>query len=408
MAFHPEQHRPDFPILDQRIGGRPPIYLDSACISLKPTQVVEASNEYYTKACGCHGRVLHTFGRQVTERYDAARKAVAKFINAASPEEVVFTRNSTEGLNLVTSGLPLRPGNTILLSDIEHNSNLLACQRVSEESGVGTRVFSTNEDTTFSWVLFEEAFTEDVKLVSILATSNLSGVRFPVEKIAAECRARGVPILVDAAQTATSEEIDVRAWGVDFLVFSLHKMPGPSGVGVLYGRRERLDGLDGLVVGGETVSDVTYNSHTLVEGPGRFEAGLQNYAGIFGVEAALEYVKGIGLPAIHEHKVRLNGILTEELVKIDGLSIIGPEDPAMRGGILNFTLDGFSPHDLSELLDRTAGVMVRSGKMCVHSWYNVDRKPDSVRVSLYLYNTEEECRVFLEHLGELARHFRRG
>ncbi len=403
-----EKVRQDFPILQQKIHGRSPVYLDTACMSLKPVHVLNAIRSYYLNYTSCHGRVFHRFGRLVTERYDAARERFRRFLNAAKSKEIVFVRNTTEGINLVARGFPFSTGDVVLTSDIEHNSNLLPWQRLVKETGVELRIFKTNADTTFNLESFEAALAQgNVRMVAVTAQSNLSGVSFPVNEIVKKSHKTGAVVLIDAAQAVPSNSVDVRKLAVDFLVFSVHKMMGPTGIGVLYGKEESLNKLAPLVTGGETIKDTTYTGSVPAELPDRFEAGLQNYAGVIGAAAAVDYLTERCLADLKKHETQLNAIMTEEVLKIPGVRILGPVEPERRNGLLNFSIEDLEAHDLARLLDEIDFIMVRAGKQCVHSWFNATGAPDSLRASVYAYNTVDEAALFGRRVRELAKHLRK-
>jgi cysteine desulfurase/selenocysteine lyase len=372
---------------------------------MAPVPVVRAVEEYWYSFPSCHGRAAHAFARRTTDRYDEARRKVQRLVRARHPEEVVFTRNATEGINWLAASLPFEPGDTVLASDLEHNSNLLPWQRLAARRGVRHRVFATRPDGTFDAAAFEAALDASTRLVTVTMTSNVTGTSLPVERIVETARGRGVPVLVDAVQALAARRVDVQALGVDFAVMSLHKAYGPTGVGILYCRRDWFEHLEPPLVGGGTVDDSTYESSTPAPLPERFEAGLQNYAGVVGAGAAAEFLSAFGERALAAHQLRLNAEATEGLSRIPGVSILGPADPALRGSIVNFTVAGMPSHDVARLLDSASGVMVRSGKHCCHSWYNARGIGDSVRASFGVYNDAADVRRLLDGVRELARFF---
>jgi len=402
-----ERLRRDFPPLQETSRGRPVVYFDNACMTLKPTPVLDAMQAYYRTSPGCHGRSNHLFGRRTTEAYDGARKRLQRFLGAARPHEVIFTRNATEAINLVASGLGLGVGDVVLTSDVEHNSNLLPWQRLAKRSGVRHRVVPGRPDTTFDLDAYAGLLREGgVKLVSVLHTSNLSGVTFPVDDVVELAHRHGAQVLLDAAQAPLTHALDVKRWGVDYLALSAHKMLGPTGFGLLYARADRQAGLEPLLVGGETVQDTTYVSSEPAPAPDRFEAGLQDYAGAVGAAAAADYVQKLDPAAIRRHVVALNARATHALLALDRVQLVGPADPALRGSVLTFVAEGMRSEDLARVLDEGAGIMVRFGKHCVHSWFNARKVPDTVRVSFGPYNTPDEVDLFVEHVTRVLRHFR--
>ena len=391
--------RQDFPQLRRSIKGKPPIYLDSACTSLRPEPVIQAIADYQRRAPVCHGRAYHRFGRDATEAYAAARHAAAQFVGAAADDEIVFVRNTTEGLNLVASCLELGPGDVVLTTDMEHNSNLLPWQRLARQGITHERL---TVDPALPGGIDLHALRArlawhagKLKLVSMFQVSNLTGVELPTAQICREAHDHGALVLVDGAQSVTTRAVDVQQLGADFFAFSLHKMFGPSGIGVLWGRRAALARLRPFILGGETIEDVTYEEPTMAPVPARFEAGVSNVEGAVGARAAIQYLQGIGVQRMARHVHQLNRQATEGLQHFSRVQLLGPADPAQRGSILNFHVRGLDSKALAGLLDRQQNIMVRYGKQCVHAWYNSHQIPESVRVSFGIYNTPEEIETLL-------------
>ncbi len=398
--------RSDFPVLNEGINGKKIVYFDNACMSLRPNQVVESMNEYYYKYPGCAGRSAHKIGEMVTENYDNSRERIGKFIGTDDQNEVVFTRNTTESINLVANSLDFEKGDVVITTDREHNSNLLPWQLLSDKKGIGHEIIYSKEDMTFDLAEFERRVDmagDRLKLVSMVHTSNLDGYTLPLDDIIKITHDAGAIVLVDGAQSVPHKSIDVDKQDIDFLAFSGHKMMGPSGIGVLYGKYELLDSMSPFLIGGDTVKNTTYDSCVMMNPPEKFEAGLQNYAGAIGLAAAVDYLEGIGLDNINKHEIKLNNIITDGIRDIKGLEIIGPADPELRGGIISFTIDGIFPHDIAIMLDDISNIMIRSGAHCVHSWFNAHAMNGSARASLYAYNTEEEVELFVEKLKEISQ-----
>jgi cysteine desulfurase/selenocysteine lyase len=394
--------REDFPALQRKIGGKPIVYFDNACMSFKPNQVLEAMEEYYKEFPACAGRSIHRLSSMVEERMEDSRKKVQKHIGAKKSGEVIFTRNTTEGLNLVSRSLGLEKGDVVLTSDREHNSNLIPWHLLAGNRGVVHRVVRSNPDGTFSLEGFEKSLGRDVRLVSIVHTSNLDGYTLPVKEIIKISHDNGSLVMLDGAQAMPHSDVNVRGLDADFYAFSGHKMLGPTGTGVLYGKEKLLKKLNPFMVGGETVEYSTYEGHRFLDPPQRFEAGLQDYAGIIGLGAAVKYLEKVGKDNISKHEKNLNGVITSGISDTPGLRIIGPQDPGMRGGIISFTIDGIEYHDIAMLLDNNANIMIRSGQHCVHSWFHANRIKGSARASLYLYNTGEEAERFIEELKKVS------
>jgi cysteine desulfurase/selenocysteine lyase len=387
--------RQDFPVFDKGIT-----YMDSACMSLKPRQVLWAMNEYYNEYPACVGRSNHRLGERAKNAYEEARKTMAKFI-CAKPEEIIFTRNTTEGINLVAHSLELKKGDAVLGTDKEHNSNLVPWQLLSAR-GVRHAVVRSKDDNTFDMDKFTALLKKNVRLVSMVHTSNLDGVTNPAREIVKAAHDNGSLVLLDCAQSAPHKEIDVGRIGADFIAFSGHKMLGPTGTGVLYARKDAVKRLKPFMTGGDTVKNTTYEGHELLEPPALFEAGLQDYAGMIGMAAAAKYLKSVGLNDIEKHEVGLNRKLSEGLVQLGG-QIIGPSDAGLRGGVTSFNIEGIDYHQVALMLDKVAGVMVRSGQHCVHSWFNAHGIKGSVRSSLYLYNNEKDIDVFIDGMRKISR-----
>ena len=345
---------------------------------------------------------MHKIGRTVTEEVVNARIAVQKFLGAKNPKEIVFTRNTTEGINLIAHSLGLKTGDTVLTTDKEHNSNLIPWQ-ILAKTGVRHKIVRSNTDNTFDFRSFESAMDKSVKLISMVHTSNLDGVSIPDKEIIKIAHDNGALVLLDAAQSAPHKEINVRKLDVDFLACSGHKMCGPSGTGILYGKYHLLEQLSPFIVGGDTVVDTTYTTATMEKPPERFEAGLQDYAGIIGLGEAVKYLSSIGLKNISAHEAELNKKITDGVKKISGISMIGPVDYSLRSGILGFNIAGMDPHNVAMLLDKSSNIAIRSGAHCVHSWFNAHNMKGSARASLYLYNTPEECQLFIEALTKIAK-----
>ncbi len=392
------QHiRQDFPLLrDNKI-----VYFDSACQSLRSQSVIDKIVEYYTDYPACGGRSMHKLAARVTEEVDAARATIAKFLNAKKKEEIIFTRNTTEGINLIANSLGFKSGDIVVTSDKEHNSNLIPWQVLAEKLGIKHLIVKSLPDNTFDLAAFETLLKKNkVKLVSIVQTSNLDGVTNPIEQIINVAHQHQALVSIDAAQSAPHEKIDVQKLDADFVVFSGHKMLGPSGTGILYGKQKLLDNLQPFLVGGDTVASSTYTEHEFLPVPEKFEAGLQDYAGIIGLAEAVRYLQKVGLEKIAQQEEELNEYLTTELLKLPKVKILGPEDAKQRGGIVSFYVEKVDVHQIALMLSEQ-GIMVRSGQHCVHSWFNAHQLKGSVRVSFYFYNTKEEVDRFVRELKKI-------
>jgi cysteine desulfurase/selenocysteine lyase len=438
--FLPEKFRNDFPSLEQRRNGKPPVYMDSACTTLVPSQVIAALSKYYTDYPGCSGRRSHHwFAEQVNQLIDGnaeagivgARRKIADFINAGSEEEIIFTMNTSHAINAVALGFNFKQGDAVLITGREHNSNLLPWLRLQKSGLINVIHTAAGFGDAFDLDAYERLFKNNrIRLVSMAYTSNVTGVTLPVREIIAVAHRCGVRVLLDGAQTVPHQPVDVRALDVDFLAFSVHKMCGPRGVGVLYGKSELLgkapgewetasDYVEPMILGGGTVADTTYDSYLLGGAPERFEAGIQNYAGIIASGAAVDYLSGIGMDNIAAHEELLNEYLTDKLMSRYGdtgwFSILGPKDAKQRGGILTFTVRRPNAIGIARELDAKSNIMIRDGVFCVHSYFNEQfgagwTHPKShkdhrmvYRVSFYLYNTFEECDIFADTLDEIFK-----
>ncbi len=395
--------RLDFPVLQKKWNGKYPIYFDNACMTLKPRQVIAAMEEYYTEYPVCGGRSLHKMAKMVDEKVTESREKFQKFLGAQRPEEIIFMKNTTEGLNLVANSLEFKKGDIVLTTDREHNSNLIPWQVQAEKKRIKHVVVHSAPDNTFDIEKFDELMSKskNVRLVSMVHTANLDGYTIPAKEIIKIAHDHGALVMLDGAQSAPHKTVDVKTLDVDFFAFSVHKMLGPTGMGVLYGKYYLLEELAPFIVGGDTVSDSTFESAKFLPPPEKFEAGLQNYAGIIGSGTAVDYIERVGRPAIEKHEEKLNTIITHGIRDIGGLKIIGPQDPRSRGGIISFTMEflkGGDAHDIAIVLDETANIAVRSGAFCVHSWFNYRKCEAAIRASLYLYNTEDEARKFVDLL----------
>lgn len=399
--------REDFPVLRNHPDL---IYLDNACMTLKPDPVIAAIREYYEEYSACGERSIHRLGVHTSEKVDEARERISRFISANAPSEVVFTKNTTEAINLVARSLRFEPGDVVLTTDFEHNSNLAPWHLMHTLRGVRHIAVECNRDVTFNMERYLAALEEhrgSVRLVSMVHMTNLAGTTIPAEEVVEAAHDAGALVLLDAAQSVPHMTVDVRDLGVDMLAFSMHKMCGPTGVGVLYGREDVLERLDPFIVGGSTVRDAVYTRTEFLPPPQRFEAGLQDYAGIIASGAAVNYLSRVGMDVISDHETDLNTRVTRGLSDLENLVLIGPKDPSLRGGIFSFNVEGVSPHDVAMLLDERANIAVRSGTHCAHSWLNAHRLTGSVRASVYLYNTRTEVDIFISEVVRIAEERRR-
>jgi len=395
--------RQDFSLLQAGPGQKNIVYFDNACQSLRPKAVLDAINSYYLKSSACSGRSMHQLGAEATRACDQARATLAKFLGANRAEEIVFTRNTTEGINLVANALNWQRGDVVLISDKEHNSNLIPWQVLARKHGVQVKILPSRPDNTFDLAAFEQMLDRQVKLVSFGLTSNLDGVTIPAAEIIKKAHQNGVLVLLDAAQAAPHLKLNVKALDVDFLALSGHKMLGPSGMGVLYGKYKLLEQIEPFMVGGDTVASSTYTTCEFLPPPEKFEAGLQDYAGMIGMGAAAKYLMEVGFEAIQKQETLLNEYVSAEIRDLPGLKLIGPPDPRLRGGIVNFYIEGIDSHRIALMLDQMAAIAIRSGQHCVHSWFNAHKITGSARASMYFYNTQEEAAIFVANLKKIRK-----
>jgi cysteine desulfurase / selenocysteine lyase len=387
--------RDAFPLL-RRPRDEAPIYFDNACTTLKPQPVIDATIEYYRDAPVCGGRSVHRLGELVSGRVREARKRLATFLHADSPDDVVFTRGATESINLVANGLRLSRGDVVVTTDKEHNSNWIPWLHLQKTRGIRVLQVPSKDDGTFDLRAFERIARSagtKLRLVSVVHASNADGAETPIKEVSTTAHDQGALVLVDGAQSIPQRPTDVSKLGADFLGGSAHKMLGPSGLGFLWGAADALAALDPLVYGGGAVKTATDTGYTLHDVPHRFEAGLQNYAALYAFPAALEFLERLGLGEVQAHVKDLNAYATKRLAGIDGVTIYGPA-AKNRGGILPFNVDGLGPHDVALYLDEAARVAVRSGAHCVTSYFARKGIDGWVRASLYAYNDREEVDAF--------------
>jgi len=392
--------REDFPTLREE---NPLTYLDNACVTLRPDSVIEAVSKYYSQSPGCGGRSPHRWGSAVTQMVMTTRRAVADFIGG-DRNEVIFTHNATTAINQVAHGIEWEKGDVILTTDREHNSNLVPWLQLERRHRVDHRCVASNPDNTFDLDAFEAACAavgDSLRLVAVPQIGNLDGVSVPIPEICKIAHDYNAEVLVDGAQSVPHLPTDVASLDCDYLAFSLHKMLGPSGMGVLWGREEALANLETISGGGQTVTMASETTLDFTPGPERLEGGLGNYAGIAGTAAAIEYLSRIDMAELHAHEISLNQIVTDGISGISGVDIIGPADAASRSGITAVTVEGADVHDLAIVLDEAGGVLVRSGFHCVNGWFQAQNLlGGSLRTSTYLYNTPEECKNFVDIFTE--------
>jgi cysteine desulfurase/selenocysteine lyase len=397
--------RADFPILERRVHGRPLVYLDNAATTQKPRAVIDRLVRYYEEENANIHRGVHTLSVEATDAYDAARDRVRQFLNAADAREIVFVRGATEAINLVArsfGGTQIRQGDEIVVSEMEHHSNIVPWQMIGEERGATLRVVPITDSGEFRLDAYEQLLNARTRIVAVTHVSNALGTVTPVTEIVRLARDRGIPVLIDGAQAVAHMDVDVRALGCDFYVFSGHKVFGPTGIGVLYGRLPLLEAMPPYQGGGDMIRSVTFERTLYNEVPYRFEAGTQHIAGVVGLAAAIDYLSDLGLDrvAAHEHELLAYG--TEALTTIPGLRLTGTA--AQKAGILSFVMDDVHPHDIGTILDRE-GVAIRAGHHCCQPLMARLGVPATARASLALYNTRAEIDALVSALRKVREVF---
>lgn len=396
-----------FPILNQEVNGHPLIYLDSAATSQKPVQVIEALKEYYESDNSNVHRGVHTLGNRATEKYEGAREKVQQFINAKSTQEIVFLRGTTTAINLVAQSFGranVEEGDEIAITYMEHHSNIIPWQQLAKERGAVLKYIELEEDGTISLENVRAAITDRTKIVSMVYVSNVLGTMNPVKEVAKIAHEHGAVMVVDGAQAAPHLKIDVQDLDCDFFAFSGHKMVGPTGIGVLYGKKQLLDAMEPVEFGGEMIDFVGLYDSTWKELPWKFEGGTPIIAGAVGLAAAIDFLEEIGLNEIEKHEHHMAALAMEKMSGIEGLEIYGPTDPLKRAGIVTFNMKEVHPHDVATVLDMS-GIAVRAGHHCAQplmKWLDVTA---TARASFYLYNDESDIDRLVEGLRSAKEYF---
>ncbi len=393
--------RRDFPILSRQIRGKPLVYLDSAATSQKPRAVIDALTHYYESYNANVHRGVHSLSDEATEGYEQARLKVSRFIKAPSTRGVVFVRSTTEAINLVAQAWgrkSLRAGDEILLSRMEHHSNLIPWQLIARDTGARLRFIYLNVDGTMNLSNLDELINDRTRMVAVSHMSNVLGTINPVRLLADRAHAKGALMLVDGAQSVPHMPVDVAELGCDFLAFSGHKMLAPMGIGVLWGREELLETMDPYQGGGSMIAEVSCETATWNEIPHKFEAGTPNVAGAIGLGTAVDYLQRLGMGNVRKHEKELAGYALEALSKVKDLVIFGPRDPEIRGAVISFNFLDVHPHDVGTILDQE-GVAIRAGHHCCQPLMNWLDAPGTARASFYIYNTEDEIDILVAGLN---------
>ena len=408
MSLEIEKIRRDFQILDQIVNDEPLVYLDSAATTQKPKQVLDVMRRYYEQDNANVHRGVHTLAERATADYEASRDKVRAFLNAGSRKEILFTRGTTTGLNWVAKFAEqlLQPGDEVVISIMEHHSNIIPWQQAVAKTGAVLK-FVYIKDGELDMADLEAKITDQTKFVSITHVSNVLGVINPVKEIGQIAHRHGAIMVVDGAQSAPHMQIDVVDLDCDFFTLSGHKMAGPTGIGVLYGKADLLNQMNPIEFGGEMIDFVYEQTATWKDLPWKFEAGTPNIAGSIGLGAAIDYLTEIGLADIHQHEQDLINYVMPKLREIDGLTIYGPVDNTRRGGVIAFNIDGLHPHDVATALDME-GVAVRAGHHCAQPLINYLDIPATARASFYLYNTFADCDKLVEAIKLTKEFFKHG
>lgn len=405
--INPEIIKKDFPIFNQDIHGRKLVYLDNGATTQKPLQVIEAMAGYNKIAHGNPHRGAHKLSVEATKAYNSSKETVRKFINAKSTEEIIFTRNTTESLNLIAYSYGrefINEGDEILLAISEHHSNILPWQRLAKERKAILKYMYLNAEGRIPLDEIKNKISEKTKLVSVGHMSNVLGTIHPVEEIIHHAHRVGAVVVVDGAQSAPHMKVDVQGMDADFFVFSGHKMLGPMGIGVLYGKKEILEKMSPFLLGGDMIEYVYEQEATFAPLPYRLEAGTQNVEGAVGIKAAMEYLEKIGLDKIEEHEKELTQYALDRMLSLPYIDIIGPKDLEMRGGLISFTIDGIHPHDIATILD-SYGVAIRAGHHCAQPLMRFLDLHATSRISFYLYNTKDDVDQFIEGVKNVRKWF---
>ncbi|KOO47765.1 cysteine desulfurase [Viridibacillus arvi] len=396
-----------FPILNQEINGHPLVYLDSAATSQKPIQVIEAIKNYYEFENSNVHRGVHTLGNRATDSYEGAREKIRKFINANSTEEIIFTRGTTTALNIVAQSYGrthVGEGDEIVITYMEHHSNLIPWQQLAKEKGATLKYIDLESDGTLSLEKVRATITDKTKIVSMAYASNVLGTINPIKEITAIAHEHGAVMVVDGAQGVPHFKTDVQDLDCDFLAFSGHKMCGPTGIGVLYGKKALLENMEPVEFGGEMIDFVGLHESTWKELPWKFEGGTPIIAGAIGLGAAIDFLQEIGMDTIEKHEHDLSRYAIDHMQTIKGLSIYGPQDPAKRSGLVTFNLDDVHPHDVATVLDMN-GIAVRAGHHCAQPLMKWLQCTATARASFYIYNNEEDIDRLVAGLRTAKEYF---
>ncbi len=408
LPWDTDRIRRDFPILKREIHpGRTLVYLDNAATSQRPVQMLAEMTRFYRDHNANIHRGVHTLSIEATDLYEQARAKVARFINAPRTEEVIFTRNTTEGINLVAHGWGrkfLREGDEVVITEVEHHSNIVPWQMLRDERGITLRYIPMLPDGTLDLDYARQVIGPKTKLLAVTAVSNALGTITRLDELIPMAKAQGALVLVDGAQSVPHMPVDVQALGCDFMAFTAHKMLGPTGMGALWARMELLDAMDPFMGGGDMILTVSMEKSTWADVPAKFEAGTPNVGGAVAFGAAVDYLSALGMEAVRAHELELTDYALRRLGDVPGVSIFGPPEAKERGGVVSFELEGVHPHDVGQVLD-THGVAIRTGHHCAQPVMAALSVPATARASFYIYNTTEEVDRLAVALEEVSKFF---
>lgn len=407
--IHTASIRKDFPQLNRVINGKPIVYLDSTATSLKPQSVIDKENEYYTQYTANVFRGIYTTSEEATAEYERTRALTATFIGSATPDEIVFTRNTSESINLVAYSLMgdmIKTGDQVVSTIMEHHSNFVPWQQLGTRYGVNVAIWNCSSEGVFELSELERLITKKTKLLAITAASNVVGTITPITEIVRTVKELNPEclVLVDAAQAAPHMPVNVSAWGADLVAFSSHKMLGPTGIGVLWGKQSLLERMRPFNYGGEMIAEVHVERTVFKPAPHKFEAGTPHIAGVIGFGAAIEYLTKIGMENIRNHEKELVAYAIKKFSEVDGLSYLGPKDPAIRGGVFACQLTGAHPHDIAQVLNED-NVFIRAGNHCAQPLHEHLGVSATARASLYIYTTKEDIDALIAALIKVKQLF---
>ncbi|HUK50004.1 MAG TPA: cysteine desulfurase [Terriglobales bacterium] len=401
--------REDFPVLKRQVNGKPLIYFDNAATSQKPKAVIDSLDQYYREYNANIHRGIHKLAEEATLAHEEAREKVAKFVNARRTEEIVFTRNATEAMNLVAQSwgrANVAKDDKIVLTIMEHHSNIVPWQMLAKEKGARVEYIKIDENGKLRQNEIEQLIDQKTKIVCVAQASNVLGTVNPIREIGKIAHRNGALLLVDAAQSVPHMAVDVRDMDCDFAAFSGHKMLGPMGIGVLYGKSDLLREMPPFLTGGEMIKEVHTSGATWKEIPFKFEAGTPNVSGAIGLGAAVDYLRGIGMKNVHDYENEITNYALDKMNQVGGLVLYGPKDIANRVGVISFNLGDIHAHDLASILDED-GIAIRSGQQCAGPLMDFLNIPAASRASFYIYNTKEEVDVFITALEKARKLFAR-